>query len=109
MWSFLRSRSEVDVSRCWLLQTSKNIRADFKQFDSELRESICLYADGFKTLRVPLVGYALVVSLGGAYFRRYRTVGLVSFYCAEALAIVAVLELAVDGPPSRFSPILCRS
>lgn len=79
-----------------MLLRSRDIRADFCDlFRGELRGSVCLYTNGSKFPGASFVGFALVF-LGDAYLRRYKTLGLVSSYEAEAMAVVEALELALE-------------
>lgn len=56
---------------------------------------MCLYTDGSKIPSAPFVEYALV-SLGDVYLRPYKTLGLVSSYGTEVMAIIDALNLGLE-------------
>lgn len=63
-----------------------------RQFRDELDSSVCLFTDGSRSEGSPFSGYSLV-SLDGRYVRRFCSVGFVSSFCVETMAIVEALRL----------------
>lgn len=83
---------EVDTTRERLLLQSRMYAQTLGLCSGMNFRALCLYTDGFKISGAPFVRFALV-SLGDAYLRRYKILGLVFSYRAKAMAIIEALNL----------------
>ncbi|XP_011707612.1 PREDICTED: uncharacterized protein LOC105462607 [Wasmannia auropunctata] len=79
---------------CKIGKRSKDADSKFQRiFRDELKSAMCVYTDGSRTNGCPFAGFAFTAH-DESISCKFRSVGFVSSFCVEAMAVLAALNLA---------------
>jgi len=84
---------EVDIIEgSKINRKGRKANVEFQEiFSKELQSNMCVYTDGSRIENSPFAGLAFV-SHDGSVSYGFRTVGFVSSFCVEAMAILAAID-----------------